>query len=211
MSITHHPSDATLMAFAGGTLDEARSLVVASHISLCGVCRRTLRVFECVGGEMIERTEAAPMRPDAVDVALSRLGEADTQSVFPRTNGDETLPAPLAHYVLGTWRWIGPGVRLRKVDVPAQDGSRVFMLKAAPGTHLPHHRHVGTEWTCVFEGAFRYETGRFGPGDFDEADESVVHKPFVEEGAACVCLVAMQGGIALQGWLGRLLQPFIRI
>src|SRR5580700_3300246 len=33
MSIIHHPSDATLSAFASGKLDEARGIVVATHLS----------------------------------------------------------------------------------------------------------------------------------------------------------------------------------
>ena len=85
------------------------------------------------------------------------------------------------------------------------------MLKAAPGTRLPRHEHTGTEWTCVFEGAFRHDLGRFGPGDFDEADETVEHNPVVEDDVPCICLVALQGNIELQSTLGRIIQPFLRI
>ena len=85
------------------------------------------------------------------------------------------------------------------------------MLKAAPGTKLPHHKHMGYEWTCVLEGAFEHQFGRYGPGDFDEADETMEHKPTVCEGVPCICIVALQGGIELQSWLGRLLQPLIRL
>lgn len=85
------------------------------------------------------------------------------------------------------------------------------MLKAAPGTRLPHHRHTDTEWTCVLQGAFRHGYGRYGPGDFDEADESMEHKPVIEDGEPCICLVALRGSIEFQGWAGRLLQPFVRI
>jgi putative transcriptional regulator len=112
---------------------------------------------------------------------------------------------------LGSWRSIGRGVQWRSVEVASDEAVRVFMLKAAPGTRLPRHKHTGTEWTCVFEGAFRHDLGRFGPGDFDEADESHEHNPVVEDGMACICLVALQGNIRLQSLLGRLMQPFIRI
>ena len=121
------------------------------------------------------------------------------------------LQAPLSHYAVGPWRWIGRGVQWRPVEVVSDAGVRVFMLKAAPGTKLPRHRHTGTEWTCVFEGAFTHALGRYGAGDFDEADESVEHDPVVDAEHGCVCLVALQGHIELQGWLGRLIQPFVRI
>jgi putative transcriptional regulator len=33
----------------------------------------------------------------------------------------------------------------------------------------------------------------------------------VEMGEVCICLVALQGSIRLEGFLGRLLQPLVRI
>lgn len=210
MNITHHPSDETLAAFASGTLDEARSVVVAAHIAMCARCYATITAFEQVGGALIERAVPAPLRAEAIDAALSKIDAAEAEPIIPVSEVSD-IPRVLAPYDVGPWRWIGRGLYWRTADVPASDDTRVFMLKAAPGTWLPHHRHAGIEWTCVLEGAFRHDHGRYGPGDFDEADESVEHKPFVEQGATCICLVALNGGLQLQGWLGKLLQPFVRI
>jgi putative transcriptional regulator len=215
MTIIHHPSDATLAAFASGTLDEARGIVVASHLSLCAQCRGTVHAFEEVGGVLLGDVEPAALSAGALQRAMAALGPLDI--VAPAIRGAAAagaasdLPAPLSHYAVGPWRWIGRGVQWRPVEVASDEGVRVFMLKAAPGTKLPRHRHTGTEWTCVFDGAFSHALGRYGAGDFDEADESVEHDPVVDAAHGCVCLVALQGHIELQGWLGRLIQPFVRI
>jgi putative transcriptional regulator len=95
--------------------------------------------------------------------------------------------------------------------VPREAGARVFLLKAAPGTNMPHHTHKGTELTLVLRGEFSHALGSFGPGDFDEADDSVEHQPIVSAGEECICLVAMEGRLQLLGWMGRILQPFVRI
>jgi putative transcriptional regulator len=214
MTITHHPSDTTLAAFASGTLDEARALVVATHVSLCPHCRNAIAAFETVGGALLDAAPPAALSAGALARAMTRLAQPTENIGIPLTpqHRDEiALPAPLVPYPLGSWRRIGRGVQWRSVDVVSDDGVRVFMLKAAPGTKLPKHRHTGTEWTCVFAGAFRHEFGRYGAGDFDEADDTVEHDPIVENDGVCICLVALQGGIKLQGWAGRLLQPFIRI
>lgn len=118
---------------------------------------------------------------------------------------------PLMQYEMGLWRRIGSGIELRPVSVPSNSDTRVFLLRAKAETEIPHHRHTGDEWTCVFQGAFRHEGGRFGPGDFDEADDRDEHRPLVEAGKTCICVVALQGNIQFQSWLGRLLQPFVRI
>jgi putative transcriptional regulator len=209
MTITHHPSDETLAAFASGSLDEARSVVVAAHVALCARCRSTMAALEQFGGALLEQAEAAPLLAESLDAALARIGTVAPAALAPRTTAD--YPEVLAPYGVGPWKWIGRGLYWRNAEVPSSDGTRVFMLKAAPGSAMPHHGHSGTEWTCVLEGAFRHDLGRFGPGDFDEADDAVEHRPFVEQGAACVCLVALHGTLELRGWIGKLLQPFVRL
>jgi putative transcriptional regulator len=150
--IDHHPSQETLAAYAAGVLDEARGLIVATHLARCRDCERQVARFEAVGGALLESAPAVPLMPDALEKAL-RLTERETPQAQPATD-------PLDRYTLGPWRWVGPGVRRRTVSVPETDGIKVFMLKAAPGTRLPHHRHGGYEWTCVLEGAFEHQFGR---------------------------------------------------
>ena len=38
--ISHHMPEEFLLDYAAGTLPEAESLVVASHLAMCGDCRR---------------------------------------------------------------------------------------------------------------------------------------------------------------------------
>ena len=214
MTIKHHPTDQTLAAYAAGTLDEAKALVVATHVSLCPQCRQAAAAFESVAGEMLQALPPAPMAADALTKTLSRL-EADAAPAAPvpataHDDDDIRLPAPLAAYDRKPWRWLGRGIQFCAVDVPVGPDGRVFLLKAEPGIRLPHHKHTGAEWTCVIQGAFSHAGGHFGAGDFDEADETVEHHPIVEAGEVCICLVALQGKVMLQGWAGRLLQPLLR-
>jgi putative transcriptional regulator len=215
MTILHHPMDTTLAAFAGGTLDEGRSLVIATHLTACPACRRQIKTFECVGGALFDSMPLSPMGADALAQTLARLDSPSTTDAVVRSPArlrDETMvyPQPLSHYELGAWRRIGRGVYTRSVSVPRESGTRVFMLKAGPGTRLPRHTHTGTELTCVLKGAFRHDHGRYGPGDVDDADDTMEHRPRVETGEECVCLVALQGQVQVASLMGRLLRPFVR-
>jgi putative transcriptional regulator len=210
MTIHHHPSDATLAAYAAGTLDEARRLIVATHLSLCGQCSTFVKVLDNIGGALLDKVAPVAMSDGALFRSLERLDAIDPAPITPDVAPD-IWPAPLRRYEMGRWRWVGPGVEWCSVNVPAVNDTRVFMLRAKPGTKLPHHRHSGIEWTCVLDGAFIHDGGRFGAGDFDEADETHEHKPVVDDGVPCICLVALQGNIRLQSRLGRLLQPLIRL
>jgi putative transcriptional regulator len=211
MTITHHPLDVALAAFAAGTLDEGRALVVSMHLSACPACRAAVRTFERLRGIALVDGEGAPLKTDAWQRALAAISSTEPASAPARDSVQAEWPGPLSAYPLGTWRRIGGGVQWRSVGAPADAGTRVFMLKAAPGTGIPHHGHAGLEWTCVLQGAFSHQNGRYGPGDFDEADDSIDHLPIVEDGDECVCIVALQGQIRLKSWIGRMVQPFLRI
>jgi putative transcriptional regulator len=211
MTIAHHPSDMTLAAFAAGTLDEGRALVVSTHLSACSACRAAVRTFERLRGIALADGEGTALEADALQRALAAISSAEPPPAPRHDGGRAQWPGPLSAYPLGTWCRIGGGVQWRSVGVPADAGTRVFMLKAAPGTRIPHHDHAGLEWTCVLQGAFSHRNGRYGPGDFDEADDTIDHLPVVEDGVECVCIVALQGQIRFKSWIGRMVQPFVRI
>ena len=46
MKPNHHPNSALLMAYASGSLTEAFSLVVASHLSFCQECQQKVNDAE---------------------------------------------------------------------------------------------------------------------------------------------------------------------
>lgn len=222
MSITHHPSEIVLAEFANATLDEAASVVVSAHLLHCQQCRNTIREFEMLGGILLEDTAPSRALSASADDLLRLIDNAQptlvktpaavpSVPVIASASAETRTASLLSLYDAGRWRWIGPGLHRRALNVPSTSGVRVFMLKSKGGLALPDHTHSGIEWTCVLEGAFSHEAGRFGVGDFDEADASVHHEPIVEHGADCVCLVAMSGQLKLESRFGRLLQPFVRI
>ena len=138
MTISHHPTDMTLAAFASGTLDEGRTLVVATHVSTCPDCRRAVRSFERSRGMALEDAQPVSLKPEALQQVLRQISDDGLPEVtaIAEVQG-ETPSAPMAAYSVGAWRRIAPGLQFRPVAVPPADGTRVFMLKAAPGTRIP--------------------------------------------------------------------------
>lgn len=215
MTVKHHPDIATLSAFAFGTLDKGRSFVVGAHIQSCKRCAQLVRRFEEAGGVLLEDLEPEALSAASGDILLGRVLSADAETAEPESSasGQETLQIRdvLSNFRDGPWRWIGPGVYVRPLSNAPRGEARLFLLKAVPGTSLPEHSHSGTELTLVLQGAFSHSAGHFEAGDLEEADDTVEHQPVVEEGADCICLVAMDGQLKLSGFFGLLMQPFVRI
>ncbi len=217
MTIRHHPTDETLAAYAAGTLDLGRRLVVASHVERCAVCRGFVRGLEKVAGVMLENLSPTPMSADALARTLARVdGEPHAPTAAPVAPAidedlDRDLPACLSRYAMGRWRWVGPGVQMRPVLVPDSGKLHVFLLKGAPGIKLPQHSHEGSELTSILSGSYRHEGGEFSAGDFEEADADIEHRPIVGKDMSCICLVALDGKLKLSGFIGSLLNPFVRL
>lgn len=213
MSIRHHPSDETLAAYAAGSLDLGRRVVVASHLEHCPACRGFVRGAEEIAGVMLEDLSPAPMSSDALARTLARI-ERDPVPAAKATaarHDEPGLPYCLKPYDMGPWRWVGPGVHMRPILVPDTGKMRVFLLKGAPGTRLPQHSHEGDEFTSILTGSYHHEGGDYLAGDFEEADNDVEHRPIVGKDMACICLVALDGQLKLSGFIGALLNPFVRL
>jgi putative transcriptional regulator len=119
MTVIHHPSDLTLADWAAGTLDEARALVVSSHLARCPHCRTAVGMFESVGGALLDDALPAEIAPDALDRALANLGAPEAPPIGP----PRTDAAMISGYALGRWRWLGRGIQWRQVDLPMGCGS----------------------------------------------------------------------------------------
>ena len=215
MSIEHHPPDAMLATFAAGALDHGQHIGIATHLVACPQCRAFMRAMEHTGGAMLASLPPAAMPGDALKQVEARLSEQASQAAHsPTPNAVATevpgLPQFVRGYRFGNWKWVAPSLHLRPIELPHDSDTRVFLLRAGPGVKLLQHTHIGIEMTCILSGAFGHGGGHYGPGDFDLGDETVDHQPIVDPDQECICLVAMQGKLRLNGFLGRLMQPFVR-
>ncbi|MBO9707958.1 MAG: cupin domain-containing protein [Caulobacter sp.] len=214
MSARRHPSEERLLAFAAGTLSAPEAVVVATHLALRPRTRTWTHLAQAVGGSVLDDLEPTPLDNGAFASVLDRLEAAvpdEAREAVRAPAADHALPAPLRGFDLSPWRWAGPGVHVRDVLGPRDGDCRVILLRIAPGQSAPRHTHAGVELTCVIEGAYATDDGVFEPGDFEEADPSVLHQPRVVSRAPCLCVAALDGQIVLPGRLGKLLAPFVRL
>jgi putative transcriptional regulator len=211
-TINHHLTDELLMAYSAGTLPEAFSLVVATHVSLCDECRARLGSFDTLGGAMLEDCGSAELSDDALDATLARIMAGAPKVAAPKPRG--IFPAPLQDYVGGDleavkWKPVGMGVR--QAILPTSQDASVRLLYIPAGCAVPDHGHRGTELTLVLKGAFMDEADRFARGDVEVANEDLEHTPIADIGEDCVCLAATDAPLKFRGLVPRLAQPFLKI
>ncbi len=221
--IRHHPDDALLMAFGAGTLPRGPDVVAAAHTEHCAHCQSRLRELDALGGALLEDAEPAVLAPGALAGTLARI-DARTPRTAPvavtglvdaparrqaRLPDGTTWPRSLRGATATRWRWLGPGMRWSRVTLADDLSANVFLLRIAAGKSLPVHSHRGIELTQVLYGAFHDGRERFAAGDFDEADDSVHHQPVVDAGGECICLATVEGHVAFDGSIARVLGALV--
>jgi len=213
---THHLDYSTLLAYAAGTLDEAFSVVAASHLAVCPTCRNAVREAEAMGGALLEG-----MADEAVSAAcrartMAALEQAAPVRAVARAPLSE-LPVPLARLLPAhalkdiAWKKKAPGVAMFDVPLPRGARGQLKLLRIGAGRAMPEHGHGGEEITLVLKGAYRDHMGRFAAGDVADLDEDIEHRPVVEQDGDCICLVATERPTRFKSLAARLMQPFVGI
>lgn len=217
MTANHHATDETLMRFAAGTLAAGPAIVVEAHLAQCTACRARVGEYQALGGALLEDTPPTSLSETALSDVLALIEAEEvvdapaTRPLAPLEIDGVVLPDALRGCDIGRWRWIGPGMKMSRVEVPHDPDANLILLKVGPGRALPDHGHVGTEFTFIVSGSYTDRFGTFRPGDLAEMDEDVEHQPIVDQDDECVCLAAMEGKMRFKGMIGRMLQPIFGI
>lgn len=209
-AIRHHIPDEMLAAYASGSLPHAFAVVVASHVSMCDECRAGLEAHELVGGALLESETGVALSDGLKTDVLAELDQPfRPEPVYERSG---VLPGPVMAALKGRpprWKKLGMGVCQ---DILSEgEGGSVRLLFIPPGQAVPDHSHGGLELTLVLQGSFHDETGQFGVGDLEVADEDLEHTPVANAGDTCICLAATDAPLRFRALVPRLLQPLFRI
>lgn len=216
MKPTHHLDHSTILAYAAGTLNEAFSVVAASHVAVCPACRDAVRAAEALGGELLGGMDDITVSADCRARTLAALEQA-TLHRLPLSAPCSELPAPLARLVDAAsfddiaWKKKAPGVSMFDIKLPTKAKGQLKLLRIGAGRAMPEHGHGGEEITLVLKGAYRDHMGRFARGDVADLDEDIEHRPVVEQDGDCICLVATERPTRFKSIAARILQPFVGI
>jgi len=218
MTVKHHIGDDLILAYGTGETDEATSLLIATHLALCPICRKVLETAESLGGAMLEAATEAEVRDADLQAVLDRVDSAPAPieeiAQFSETKSF-VLPEPLRGYLNGDvdelrWRRLGGGVRHLLVDTGSSP-VQARLLNVPAGAKVPDHGHQGMELTLVLSGSFYSRGVWFRRGDVEEADATIEHQPTAGPEEPCICLAVTDAPLRFRSIIPRLAQRFIGI
>jgi putative transcriptional regulator len=218
-----HLQEDLLVDYASGALPTPVSLLVATHLTLCPVCRDAVDGYETIGGALLEEINPVAMAADALEVAFACLETDDIEALEtdnaanldPDDPTAPSIPRALSRVLGGsveTLAWKRRARGIAEVELPVNnDGYSASLLRIEPGAAIRSHTHEGQELTLVLRGAFSDASGHYQRGDVCHATPEVTHAPVADPGEVCLCLAVVDGPLKLTGLVGRMLNPFLKL
>jgi putative transcriptional regulator len=217
VNITHHLDDATILAFAAGTLGEAHACAVATHLSYCSTCRAATRQAESYGGELLLAEPVSAVTDTCRAATLASLDAIAPTAPRKVATATSEVPFVLSNLLNNQqldslkWKSKGPGIATFEIPLSSKGNTHLQLLRIGKGRKMPEHGHGGEELTVMLRGSYSDHTGRYTVGDVADLDEDIEHQPIVDSDEDCICLVATEAPTRFKSVWARLAQPFIGI
>lgn len=202
------------MQFSAGQLPNALGIMIACHLESCIECNKKTRLYDSVGGELLDLSPPVKVSENALRTILTRIEEPPTEkSSAPSNERLKNMPRPLSRFVPEDFEnlpWKGFTRSIQEYLLPISDEKLTAKLyKIAAGTELPEHTHKGNEFTLVMEGSFSDKAGYYHPGDFILSDTETIHQPKATMKQDCICFAVLDAPLKMTGFFGRMLNPFL--
>jgi putative transcriptional regulator len=215
VTIRHHLDEATVIAYAAGTLGEGLSIAVASHLAFCPECRADVRAAELVGGHVLVEDEQ-PVSNACRSATLASLdGLTIAKRARPTAMGE--VPKPICNMIGNVpldqlkWKTKAPGIAVFDIALSPGGKTKLQLIKVASGKKIPEHTHGGEELTLILRGSYSDKTGQYQRGDIADLDEDIEHQPIVDSDIDCICLIATEAPAKYRSIWARLAQPFVGV
>jgi anti-sigma factor ChrR (cupin superfamily) len=174
--------------YAMRALPPGEAGAVEAHVAACADCRQELDTLRPV----IESFVGWPhdvLRPSASlwDRLARRIG-AET--------GGEAVPPASPRWVEPDWDLVAPGISCKLLATDPETNRVSMLVRLAPGTAYPPHRHAGVEELHLLYGELMIGDRKLYPGDYNRAEpDTVDHHVFSETGCTCVLVTSFRDAI----------------
>jgi anti-sigma factor ChrR (cupin superfamily) len=157
--------------------------VVEAHISSCADCLQEIETLRPIIGSFVS------WPTDVLRPSVSLWGRL-AQRIAEETGKEPVLP-PSQLPAKPEWEEVAPGISCQLLATDTEKTRVSMLVRLAPGTDYPPHRHAGVEELHLLYGELMIDDKKLYPGDYIRAEaDSVDHRVWSETGCTCVLLTS---------------------
>ena len=169
--------------YALEALPADETVVVKRRIVACPACRQEMETLRPI----VDSLSAWPsdvLRPSASlwERLAARVAEA---------RADAPLPPSTERWAEPEWKEAAPGISVKLLATDTQNKRVSMLVRLAPGTDYPPHRHAALEELHLLDGELMIDDLKLYPGDYNRAvGGSVDRRVWSETGCTCVLVTS---------------------
>ena len=169
--------------YALQALPPSEMTAVETHIAACADCRQEMETLRPIIDSFVSWPTDV-LRPSAS--LWGRLA----QRIAAETGAEPVLRVP-TQWAEPEWKEVAPGISCKLLATDTEKNRVSMLVRLAPGTDYPPHRHAGLEELYMLEGELIVDDERFNPGDYRRGEAGGIdHRVWSETGCTCVLITS---------------------
>jgi quercetin dioxygenase-like cupin family protein len=162
--------------------------IFEAHLANCAECRTEIEHLRPIIGSFVSWPTDV-LRPPA------SLWKRLSQRISDESGTEPVLP-PVRQPAKTEWEEVAEGISCKLLAVDAETSRVTMLVRLAPGTDYPPHRHAGVEELHLLYGELMIDDKKLHAGDFIRAEAgSVDHRVWSETGCTCVLFTSTKDAI----------------
>jgi hypothetical protein len=158
--------------------------LVEAQLAACADCRQEMEMLRPVLDSFVSWPTDV-LRPS------TSLWERLAERIATETGGEPVAPAP-TRWPEPEWKAVAPGISCKLLATDTEKNRVSMLVRLAPGTDYPPHRHAGVEELHMLEGELIVDDEKFYPGDYRRAEAGKVdRRVWSETGCTCVLITSL--------------------
>jgi anti-sigma factor ChrR (cupin superfamily) len=182
-----HGHDHSELVFlsAVGALPPNEVPVLEAHLATCAACRQEMEALRPIVESFVSWPTDV-LRPSA------SLWDRLAQRIAAETGEQPVLSAP-ERWTEAEWKEVAPGIVCKLLATDTEKNRVSMLVRLAPGTDYPRHRHAGVEELYMLDGELIVDDATFYPGDYRRGDADTVDcRVWSETGCTCVLITSFR-------------------
>jgi anti-sigma factor ChrR (cupin superfamily) len=175
--------------YALQALPASEAAVAGAHIAACAECRQEMETLRPV----LDAFAAWPtdlLRPSG------SVWERLSQRIAAETGGQPVTSARQRWEAEPEWKEPAPGISCKLLATDTERNRVSMLVRLAPGTAYPPHRHAGLEELHLLQGELMIGDRTLYPGDYNRAEAGTVdHRVWSETGCTCVLITSFKDAL----------------
>jgi anti-sigma factor ChrR (cupin superfamily) len=184
MSVDSGPHDRghaeTVALYALQALPDGEAPAAAARIAGCADCRDEFDTLQAVVASFAAWPTDVLRPPSSVWTRLSERIVAEAGAPAP--------PPPPPSSPPPDWREVAPGILVKVLAIDPENGRVGMLVRLAPGTDYPPHRHADVEELHLLDGELMVDETKLVPGDHLRSEPGTLDLR-VWSGTGCTCVL----------------------